>query len=722
MAAENSKLEDSVAWANAHPAQTIVGGLAILALLAFLISNLNGQDPDPEAFAPATSTTSPLDATTSTTAAAASDAMHPDVPQLTCARLITDDEADAAIFGADASGARGMFAFSSGETCTFDPNDDSGALVQIEPGDPSDLADGARLDGVVGEAVSDVGDQANWFDDPDAGAGVLAVGVDADLGALIYRIRLGRPDLDGAARLELAKQLALAALPRFPGVTIEKPTIEPTVITFPDEPADLPAWGLDDALYEGVETGRWSLGEGLVAILGSIADGVPGDVDPDVEETSGSMVIAAAQSYVAGGGEHAGEIEAKLDELLPSPEELDRLAPPDTTAFSRLIVASVFFAARQTADCGDSEANPCFAKVPLDEYTDIDSGKYSLYVSLPSRWTGAEIEIAKEALHDSAVTYQGLGQMPLTELRLTPGDDLFAGYIRDEDCRASAGDFLVAKDPDEMKQILAREIALCFISNEAYSQLFENPNPVRWLVHGLANYLSGVVYPSTNIEHDKLPDRLAQEELSTTIPDRSWTNWILLEHLHGFIGPGGIMDMLRGFPASGDLVSALAMTTGMPEFYHDLERALSDANVSDVGPGTVPYEPQAWDLPLTGPSEVPLDVPQFGVRRLHIQVPPGEYACTDSFSQGAVRMSWRPGAPGEPGSWSDELPGSFQGEAVLVLTSVEPGASYTLDITDVSTDPDCQDDTEPEDTGAAGECLEFCDPSTYYWGDLVFRP
>ncbi len=721
MAVENSKLEDSVAWANAHPAQTIVGGLAILALLAVLISSLNGQDPDPEAFAITTSTTSLQGAATSTTVAAAGDEMHPDVPQLTCARLITDDEADAAIFGADASGPRGMFTFSSGETCTFDPNDDSGKLVQIEPGDPSDLADGARLGGVVGEAVTDVGDQANWFDDPDTGAGVLAVGVDADLGALIYRIRLSRPDLDSAARLEIAQQLALAALPRFPGVTIEKSAIEPTVITFPDEPADLPAWGLDDALYEGIATGRWSLGEGLVAVLGSIADGVPGDVAPDVEETSGSMVIAAAQSYVAGGGEHAGEIEAKLDDLLPSAEELDRLAPPDATAFSRLIVASAFFAARQGADCGDSEANPCYAKVPLDEYTDIDSARYSLYIALPSKWTEAEIEIVKEALHDSAVTYQGLGQMPVTELRLTPGDRLYASYIRGKDCRASVGDFLVGKHPDEMKQILAREIAFCFISHDAYSQLFENPNPVRWLVHGLANYLSGVVYPATNIEHRKLPARLAQEELSTTLQDRSWTNWILFEHLHGFIGPDGIMDMLRGFPAGGDLVSALATSTGMPEFYHDLERALSDANVSDVGPGTVPYEPQAWDLPLTGPSEVPLDVPQFGVRRLHIQVPPGEYACVDSFSQGALRMSWRPGAPGEPGSWSDELPQSFEGEAVFVLTSVEPGAFYTLEVNDVSTEPDCQHDEET-DGGSPFEDCDICGPSTYYWGDLVLEP
>ncbi len=719
---EKSRLETFLAWANAHQMQTIVGGLAILALLAFLISSLNGDAPVPEAIATTSTITQSPGATSATIDVEAGDGdeLHPDVPQLTCAKLITEDEADAAIFGADASGARGMFVFSQGETCTFQSGDDDGVYVQIEPGDRGDVVDGAEMEGVAGDGITGVGDVANWFDVSDHGVGVLAVGVNTDLGALIYRIRLALPDLDAAARLDTARQLALAALPRFPGVVVEEPEVEPQVVTFPDEPADLPAWGLDDVLYDGVESGRWSLGEGLVAILGSLADGAPGDVAPGLEETSGSMVIAEARSYVAGGGEHAAEIAALLDELFLSPEQLDRLAPPDTTAMSKFIVAAAFLGARQSTEeaCGTAD-NPCYADVSLD---DLDAGKYTMSVAMPSKWTNAEIDIARQALRDSAVAYEGLGQMPATAMVLKGGDNLYAGYLPGEGCRVSVGDFLTSHDPNAMKQILAREISFCFISFEAYPQLFQNPHPVRWLVYGLANYLSGVVYPATNLEHQKLPGRLAQEELSTTVPDRSWTNWILFEHLNGFIGPDGIMNMLRGFPEGGDLVSALAATTGMPEFYHDLERALSDANVSDVGPGTVPYDPQAWELSLIGPTEVPMEVPQFGVRRLHIEVPPGEYACVDSFSQGAVRMSWRPGAPGEPGSWSDELPESFEDEAVLVFTSVEPGAFYTLEVNDVSTEPDCQHDEEPEGGSAAGDCLEFCDPSTYYWGDMVFEP
>jgi hypothetical protein len=56
-----------------------------------------------------------------------------------------------------------------------------------------------------------------------------------------------------------------------------------------------------------------------------------------------------------------------------------------------------------------------------------------------------------------------------------------------------------------------------------------------------------------------------------------------------------------------------------------------------------------------------------------------------------------------------------------VLTSVEPGAFYTLEVNDVSTEPDCQHDSETEG-GSPFEDCDICGPSTYYWGDMVFEP
>jgi hypothetical protein len=84
-------------------------------------------------------------------------------------------------------------------------------------------------------------------------------------------------------------------------------------------------------------------------------------------------------------------------------------------------------------------------------------------------------------------------------------------------------------------------------------------------------------------------------------------------------------------------------------------------------------------------------------------------------------MSWRTGVPGEAGSWSDELPVSLEGDVVMVLTSVEPGAHYTLDVTDVTDNPDCTDDSEPPPDPNPDEC-DLCGPSEYYWGDMIFEP
>ncbi|MGH9893600.1 MAG: hypothetical protein ACREA0_16760, partial [bacterium] len=168
----------------------------------------------------------------------------------------------------------------------------------------------------------------------------------------------------------------------------------------------------------------------------------------------------------------------------------------------------------------------------------------------------------------------------------------------------------------------------------------------------------------------------------------------------------------NGLPEAGDLVTALAAAPGVSEMYHDLSRALSDANVADLGGGVVPYSPQAWELSLTGPAEVPFTVPRFGVRRLHIQVPAGSYACVDSITRGELRLSWRPGAPGDSsGTWSDDLPFAFENESVLVITSVDSDAHFTLDVTDVDTNPDCVDEEDSDKC----DLNAICDPSRFYY-------
>ena len=722
---EPERTDRSIAeWASANPLPAVAVVIGALMVLGLLLGRLGDDEPSFEIPA-ATSVPQASDtATTVSTSPETFDPDRPEVDQLTCERLITGDEADAALFD-DTSGPRGMFTFSRGETCRHEPSDESGNYVQIEPGDPTDFDVGATLLGVTGEPVGGVGDAAFWFDD--GAIGILSVGVDIEIGSLIYRVHVGRSDLEEPGRLQRATELASLALPRFPFVVVEEP--EPEVVIFDDQRADLPPFSLDDVLFDGVDSGGWTVGEGIISQLDGLIDGSLRESIGELPDRSASGVILAAQSYVAAGAADADEVQALLDRLLPSREKIvSRVIEPESLA-QVLTVSLVELAQEDTEGvetCVPSEDEPCYLEFGVEEMEGLEPGKYEVYVAQPSTWTAEDVGVVQSVLVDAAVVFESISSMPPTRVVLGSGDDLHAGYVRDlGDCHAEIGDFLSGTDPDRLQQIIARELAFCSIALELYPQLFENPNPIRWLVYGLANYLSGVVYPDINLEHENLPGQLASEELSTTMPERSWTNWIFFEHLHPFVGGGaGVMDLLAGFSEPADLIAELSAAPGIAEIYHDLGRALSDANVSDLGPGTVPFEPQAWDLPVSGPTEVPVTVPQFGIRRIHLLVASGEYACVDSFSQGAVRMSWRAGAPGEPGSWSEDLPGSFEGDNVIVLTSVEPGGNYTLDVTDVSDDPDC--DEEDEGTGGGGSdpvedlCSELCDPSTYYWGPLRF--
>ena len=194
-----------------------------------------------------------------------------------------------------------MMRFEGGEACKERLANDGDFSVEILPGDPGDFEPGASVIGVSGEPVSGVGDEALWFGGADAEGGgtigALSVRQDTSVGALNFRIFLGRPDLDSAAQLEIAKNVALSALPRFPGVEA----------------------GYVDNLLVKEEVGEWTRGEGLVATLGLFA----GEVDaarvlrhPELGDFAGNGVIGMAREYLEDGSDTEAKLEIELDGTL----------------------------------------------------------------------------------------------------------------------------------------------------------------------------------------------------------------------------------------------------------------------------------------------------------------------------------------------------------------------------------------------------------------------
>ena len=178
---------------------------------------------------------------------------RPDVPAVDCEPLFTVEEVDEALGWSIGDDRPGPILTARGEVCLHRLLNDSDVFVQIQPGTPADFEPGASVIGVSGEAVPAVGDEARWFggEDSEAGGdvGALSVRQNTSLGAIHYRIFLGRPDLDSAAQREIAKTLALNALPRFPGVEV----------------------GYVNNLLVKEEAGEWTRGEGLVATLSLFA-------------------------------------------------------------------------------------------------------------------------------------------------------------------------------------------------------------------------------------------------------------------------------------------------------------------------------------------------------------------------------------------------------------------------------------------------------------------
>jgi hypothetical protein len=665
------------------------------------------------------STTTP--ASVESTEAAGTDEGGPGVPPLDCRNLLTLDDVFDALGGNDANADFdwGFWSYSKSEVCRNTLASDEAYFVEIAPGSADDFDAGAELNGSVGEPVDDVGEGAIWFGGV-GDQGVISVREGTEYGTLHFRVAIGRPDVDEATLQQVAIELANAALPRFPGVVVESPPEtkpEPEVVVFEEEPVpDSSHLSLAHNLLAREARGEWTRGEGLVALLRLVA----GEVDPsevlDVPELanrSATFLIQLAKEYLEAGDDEAakGEIGRLLDLLLLTREDIDRMT--GTSSAAGLLVSAVPLAQEETENPCQTlglEA-PCLEVFDLPEREGVTSGKYSLAAVLQEGgWQPRQVEVVTTAILDSAEKFEKLGEMPeLTQVLLMPGEGKywFVDYEADWCAvRFDYGTVPVGYTEDDAKQLFATVLSHCLMDHHLNEQWLSSPQKALWWYAGLAWYLGGYVYPSNNLEH-LWSLELAIKELATTLGDRLDTNWVFFEYLHAFQGADGNIAMIASFPAEGDHLAALAAYPNMSELFHDFERALTDADVADVGPGRVPYTPVAWELPLGGPSEVKFTVPPFGVRRIHITVPPGEYACFDTFQFGDQRASWRPGGPGQRASWDNMPPVVLEGETMLVITAVKDGARFDLDVEDVYDNPECE--KKEEEPASPPVTFEWCD-------------
>jgi hypothetical protein len=683
----------------------------VLAALAIL-SACDGDDaPDERA--------------TSTPATAATrEADRPDVAPLSCRTLLTQDAIDNALdVWNRPSGEMDTIRRARGEICEEAIASDSDVFVRIEPGRPDDFAPGTELRGVEGVRVADIGDAALWFEgsapESDSAEGTLVVAQQSSVGGVVFRVTVGRPDLEPDGQLDVAKAVALSALPRFPGVTIERPTV-----TIEHEPIDRSGQGFVENLLAREEDGEWSRAEGIVSTLQYLAGELDaGEVlrEAAVLDESSTGIIDLASEYASTDGDAATVAEVERLVQLLTVREPRRMAadlrrePAGSSV--RFVTGRLPQEVTPSPDDGlcytvyPAYGDPCFTST--DAAPEF-AGKYVFWYPLlepgQTEWEGWTFgpSTVRDAIRASAVFVESLGGgAPRVEVTLGPFQGHSSVFLDGSVCHVvlnKGAQALRDRSPDLLQQAVASTIARCYVDwNFQLPEQWEAP--IAW-------YMSDVVYREASIEtvYLEIPATLAGEELGTPLTDRVLTNMAFFEYLHANLGLQGTLEVVGTLASSG-----IESVPGIEEFLHDYARALSEGFIHDSADNHA-YTPPERRTPLSEGLTVSGTLAEFGVQRIRVVVPSGNHACLEypDASNLDVTASWRSGARVEAADWTDELPDVVEGEGVFVFTATAGGA-FSIRVTDLDDDPECDEEDESEPAQFPSPCPDFCDPSDYFY-------
>ena len=604
--------------------------------------------------------------------------------------------------------------------------------IRAQQGLLDDFGPDAAYEGVPGEAVGGIGDEATWFagvpyQDPFTALhtqGILSVRLDDSM----FRLVLAVPDTPAADQLEIVTGLAQGAITRITG---EEPAAE-ALISEPDVVE--PELGLAENLLAREQAGEWTLGEGLVATLGWFVGDVETsqviDSEPTLFELGGD-VFDLAFEYLSSNPDDPSRdgVEGWLRQLITTPGRLTATSAfegqPAETAFRLIQVTSHDEGYRNTLDSSDYcwdvygvEGGGCLKEVEIPELDPEYADNYRLgrpVSDFAGAWGENHYAAAAEAISESAKVLEPRGEMPKVVVLFTQQAQSTRHFdIGAEDfCEFHIGVNLQG-DVKDLQQTLAYALALCLFHDEADA----------WWVKSMAVYLSGVIFSEHNYEH-LLSPRLSAIEINSAVGQRGHPDWLFWEFLHWEVGgAGGNVDLARATGSYFDL----AGYTGMDILLRDFYRALTDANVPDLGFGLVPYEPNASVMQISGPlSPVNLKPQAFGVKRLRLEVVGHDYACVVITPQGDAQLLWREGSEGEGGTWTNEPPSSISDVSIVVVTTTSGSGFASFQVKDVGDNDECKkepDEPQTQDYIPPPRACGFCpfsqffkDSNVYYLGD-----
>ncbi len=205
--------------ARARLAAMLVAVLVLAALLTLTACGGGGEE-EATATTPAdeTSTQAPtVEQPTATPEETTPEAAESPAVRIDWCDLVTAEEADEAL----GEFVTGILSVGHGN-CLW--HTDSVIYLRIEQGSADDLQADAEMEGVAGEPVPGIGEEAAWFDGVrlpshhiDFEGTTVALGVlSVRQGDAYLRIMLNLPEADSSTQLEIAKGLAAKAIERIP--------------------------------------------------------------------------------------------------------------------------------------------------------------------------------------------------------------------------------------------------------------------------------------------------------------------------------------------------------------------------------------------------------------------------------------------------------------------------------------------------------------------------
>jgi hypothetical protein len=718
-------------------AATLIGGIVAIIIVLALVIQGGGSDnaASPGTYSPLP--TEPVDVAVPSTSPPEPSVDRPDVPPVGCNGLWSDDELVLALGSEERPySALSSMRFSGGEVCTEQLASDDAYFIKVEPGDPSDFTPGAMLNGVTGEPVADVGDDARWFggsDDGDAPA-LLAVFEETTVGELMFRVSIGRPDLSRAEQLTVIVELARAILPNFPFVEVEPP--EPTVIEVDRAlPPALPLT-LDDLVVAGEESGEWTRGEGLVQALRYLADEASEFKPPDELDLfngSGTGVVWLALDYLEDGPDDT--TRAEIERLLAlftfpePPTPATPVAEDEDVASGDGAGAPVLLAFSPAQEPGPEPdpgcgLDPDWFGIDCMAVEDIGVVRFGFPMGAiegsVEGWDIGDIELVRTSIQTAIAEYTKYGTLMNADVILSPYSDGFGKGTPSrfgDRCLVELRTAMQGLDAGEAPFYVGLELAACFLAENLPREVFRSYSASRWWFQGLTFFLAAEAFPNADIEWGPPTDQLEEAELSTSLMQRTMGNWPFFRSVAANGGgPAtalGVVAPLTDADTTQAQMEKLAAQSASDPALHVFHQELSDAKIPDTGSGGR-YSPKtSTEIDLDGDTVI-LDQPiRFGVTRLQLTVSPGMYACIEYDISGNILSSWRAGTPGSGGgSWSFDLPDELTGEAVFLLTTVEEGENFGATV-EVGDEPGCEEEEEDPDDIEPSDC-GFCSPSEYY--------